>query len=64
MVQTRYQSKITIDFDEASRLWRENKKNIGNGMFCYKCFAFTKKGLKCNNKCKPNSNYCKTHKKN
>jgi hypothetical protein len=27
---------VTIDFDEASRIWRENKINTGQGMFQYK----------------------------
>ena len=27
---------VDIDFDEASRAWRQNKRSIGNGMFAYK----------------------------
>ena len=27
--------EVDIDFDEASRAWRENKKIIKNGMFSY-----------------------------
>jgi hypothetical protein len=36
-----------IDFDEASKCWRENKKSIGNGMYTYKCCALTKEGKPC-----------------
>ena len=28
--------EVDIDFDEASREWRSNKKSIGNGQFKYK----------------------------
>jgi hypothetical protein len=34
-----YQSEeymIQIDFDAASRAWRENKISVGNGCFVYK----------------------------
>jgi len=27
--------KVDIDFDEASRAWRQNKRPLGNGMFSY-----------------------------
>ena len=27
---------IVIDFDYASRMWKENKISIGNGMYKYK----------------------------
>lgn len=38
---TRYKMKqqeysVNIDFDEASKAWRSNKNNIGNGCFEYK----------------------------
>lgn len=45
-----------IDFDEASRAWRENKVSIGNGEFRYKC-------SKCDKPCVSNLDVCKTHKK-
>lgn len=36
--QTNYEKnalyEVDIDFDEASKLWKSNKKSIGNG--CYK----------------------------
>ena len=25
-----------IDFDYASKMWRQNKKKLSDGMFCYK----------------------------
>lgn len=28
---------MEIDFDAASRAWRENKVSLGNGQFRYKC---------------------------
>lgn len=40
---------VHIDFDIAEKLWRENKKYIGNGMFKYICGKKTKRGTKCNN---------------
>ena len=30
-------NKVDIDFDEASRAWRANKKAIKNGCFIYLC---------------------------
>jgi hypothetical protein len=27
---------VNIDFDEASKAWRSNKKSVGNGMFTYR----------------------------
>jgi len=36
-----------IDFEEASKCWRENKKTKGNGMFTYKCCSLTKEGTPC-----------------
>lgn len=32
---TNIELEVSIDFDEASREWRKNKKNIGNGQFKY-----------------------------
>ena len=29
--------KVDIDFDEASRLWKSNKKSTGNGWYKYIC---------------------------
>ncbi len=34
--------EVEIDFDEASKYWRNNKKHLGNSVFIYVCGA-TKK---------------------
>lgn len=36
-----------IDFDDASKCWRENKKSKGNGTYVYKCMQLTKDGNPC-----------------
>ena len=53
--------EVNIDFDEASRVWMQNKRKIGNGYYVYRCIATTKKGTPC--KCKPtkNSTFCHIH---
>jgi len=53
--------EISIDFDDASNCWRENKIARKNGCFVYKCERMTKKGNPCNNKCILYQNYCKKH---
>ena len=53
--------KIDIDFDESSREWRKNKKNIGNCHFEYICLQLTHMGSICNRKCKLGSLFCKKH---
>ena len=35
-VDIRKQYKVEINFDEASKCWRENKKYMGGGLFVYK----------------------------
>jgi hypothetical protein len=39
--------KIDINFDEASSLWKANKKPIGNGMYRYICGRVSQKGKVC-----------------
>lgn len=56
----------TIDFDEASKAWRENKNILKNGMFSYKkekrnCCHIDCEGLKCRKKRKIKSDYCENH---
>lgn len=34
--QTKRLEKVDIDFDEASREWRKNKRSTGNGTYAYK----------------------------
>jgi len=53
-------SKVDVDFDEASKAWRENKKSIGNGSFKYICCA-DKNGKKCGVKCIDREIYCRSH---
>lgn len=36
-----------IDFDEASKAWRANKKVLKNGMFAYKCVYIHSTGSPC-----------------
>lgn len=40
--------QVKIDFDEASKEWRKNKKSIGNGYFCYTCNYIKSNNNKCN----------------
>ena len=54
---------VDIDFDEASRHWRENKKSIGNGSYKYICECVTKNGKICNKRPALGSPYCFIHKK-
>lgn len=37
----------TIDFDEASKAWRANKKVLKNGTFAYKCIHIHSTGSPC-----------------
>ena len=50
-----------MNFDEASKAWRVNKKSHGNGYFSYVCGHPTKKGVPCQNKRINNSNTCHIH---
>jgi hypothetical protein len=52
--------EVNIDFDEASKAWKANKKSIGNGQYKYICL---KNNINCKNKCLPGENFCKTHMK-
>ena len=69
IMKTRSQTKleneisynVNIDFDEASKLWRQNKRYIGNGSFVYICKGKTKLGKSCKNKCSNTLEYCKIH---
>jgi len=38
---------INIDFDEASRKWRDNKIKISNSLFAYKCRYIDKNSNEC-----------------
>ena len=57
--------EVNIDFDEASRAWRENKKSTGNGCYKYVCSAIVAKtGIKCEKVVKTGCAYCSVHNKN
>lgn len=63
--------EVNIDFDEASKFWRENKKQISPGMFVYTCnYIHAKNNKKCNSIVYSNkycdsivysNKYCKRH---
>jgi hypothetical protein len=53
--------EVNIDFDEASEVWRANKKSIGNGSYKYLCAKLSKNNKFCPNKCLHGEDYCKTH---
>jgi len=50
-----------INFDEASKAWRENKKSIGNGMYKYICCLPKINGNKCGKTCLVGEIYCRSH---
>ena len=58
---------VTIDFDECSKAWRENKNILKNGMFSYKkekrncCHIDDDNGKKCKKKRIINTDYCEKH---
>lgn len=57
---------LTIDFDECSKAWRENKNILKNGMFSYKkekrnCCHSDCDGTKCRKKRKIDSDFCEKH---
>lgn len=47
-MKNEYNFDTDIDFDEASKEWRKNKKYISNGMFVYTCNYIHSNGKKCN----------------
>jgi hypothetical protein len=53
--------EVNIDFDEASKAWKANKKSIGNGSYKYMCCGITKTGNKCNRQSLDFVHYCKIH---
>ena len=57
---------LTIDFDECSKAWRENKNILKNGMFSYikekrNCCHSDCDGNKCRKKRKIDSDFCEKH---
>ena len=60
------QYEVDIDFDTASIAWRENKKELKNGMFSYKkskqnCTHIYENGKKCRKKSIINTEHCTLH---
>ena len=55
--------EVDIDFDEASKMWKFNKKRMGNGTYKYICCELNKSGLKCGRNIADDAKYCKTHNK-
>lgn len=54
---------IDIDFNEASKEWKSNKKYIGNSCYKYICSKITKSGNHCKRESLPNCDFCKCHNK-
>jgi len=56
------QFEVDINFDEAMKEWRSNKKIIKNGCYKYIC-TLEKNGLKCGKICYKELVYCWQHRK-
>lgn len=57
--------QVDIDFDDASKEWRKNKVETGNGTFRYRCAHLSiKKQQFCKNPLFSKSPYCRFHLKN
>jgi hypothetical protein len=56
--------KVDIDFDDASKCWKLNKKSIGNGCYKYICTKIIKTGKQCKNDSLRNCEWCRFHNKN
>ena len=57
---------VDIDFDYASKSWRENKRELKNCMYSYiktnkNCSHLCNNGNKCRKKRVINSNFCESH---
>jgi len=57
---------VDIDFDYASKAWRENKREFKNCMYSYiktnkNCIHSCNNGKKCRKKRVINSNFCESH---
>jgi hypothetical protein len=63
--QTNYENsalyEVNINFDEASKYWKENKRYICNGTYKYVCAKLDKNNNCCKNKCLPCEEYCKVN---
>jgi hypothetical protein len=62
MMLTRNKAQyLEFNFDEASLLWRANKKRLSNGCYEYICIGQTIKGRQCRQNPTKFSDYCKCH---
>jgi hypothetical protein len=53
---------VEIDFDEASREWKKNKKSIGSGSYKYiGCIYKYKNGHNCGRSTVNDTDYCAVH---
>jgi len=52
-----------INFDEASKEWKRNKKSLGGGTYKYVCGSDTKNGSPCQNKPITEDGFCYLHNK-
>jgi hypothetical protein len=53
--------EVKIDFDDASKAWRYNKRSVGNGTYKYICCVPDKNCKKCGINCVFGSVFCKKH---
>lgn len=59
---TTYKYEVDINFDEASRAWKMNKKSIGFGSYKYTgCIYKFKNGHMCGKETVHDTNYCLAH---
>jgi len=56
-----YPFKVNIDFDEASKMWKENKWKLDGGTYKYRCMKEGHNGAKCISKCLAGEEYCRIH---
>ena len=52
--------EVNIDFDEASKIWKANKKPIGGGQYMYVCTKGKLNGI-CGKKCYKTTEFCWSH---
>jgi len=64
ILESKYIYETNIDFDEASMMWKQNKKSIGNGSYKYICcYKMSSLGPICGKNRIADNQYCKLHTK-
>lgn len=53
--------EVNINFEEASKAWRVNKRHIGGGFFVYTCNYIHRKNNKKCNRAVYTDTHCKRH---